>query len=77
MPSDPDIRWKQRFQGFEGAYKLLREALQLGPSALSALEKEGVIQRFRLFSRACMEGAEGLPGSEREHHLTGHASPGD
>ena len=46
MPSDPDIRWKQRFQNFERAYKLLSEALQRGPSALSALEKEGVIQRF-------------------------------
>jgi nucleotidyltransferase substrate binding protein (TIGR01987 family) len=46
MPSNPDIRWKQRFQNFERAYELLREALQHGPSALSALEKEGVIQRF-------------------------------
>ena len=43
---DPDIRWKQRFQHFEQAYGLLKQALENGPSALSLLEKEGVIQRF-------------------------------
>lgn len=43
---NPDIRWKQRFQNFDRAYVLLRQALQNGPSALSLLEKEGVIQRF-------------------------------
>ena len=41
-----DIRWKQRFQNFDRAYGLLREALQNGPASLSLLEKEGVIQRF-------------------------------
>lgn len=41
-----DIRWKQRFQNFERGVVLLREALARGPGALSALEKEGVIQRF-------------------------------
>ena len=41
-----DIRWKQRFQNFDRGFVLLREALESGPSALSALEKEGVIQRF-------------------------------
>ena len=41
-----DIRWKQRFQNFDRGVVLLREALESGPSALSALEKEGVIQRF-------------------------------
>ena len=41
-----DIRWKQRFQNFDRGVVLLREALENGPSALSALEKEGVIQRF-------------------------------
>ena len=46
MALNPDIRWKQRFENFDRAYKLLSEALQNGPSALSALEKEGVIQRF-------------------------------
>ena len=46
MPINPDIRWKQRFESFNRAYNLLSEALQNGPSALSALEKEGVIQRF-------------------------------
>ena len=46
MAPDPDIRWKQRFQNFNRAYVLLREALQHGAAALSLLEKEGVIQRF-------------------------------
>ena len=41
-----DIRWKQRFQSFDRAYLLLRQALENGPGALNQLEKEGVIQRF-------------------------------
>ena len=43
---DQDIRWKQRFQNFEAAYRLLAEALADGDSELSDLEKEGVVQRF-------------------------------
>ena len=43
---NPDIRWKQRFQNFDRAFVLLREALQRKPADLSSLEKEGVIQRF-------------------------------
>lgn len=43
---NPDIRWKQRFQNFDRAFLLLREALERKPEALSLLEKEGVIQRF-------------------------------
>lgn len=41
-----DTRWKQRFQNFDRALVLLREALERGPGVLSNLEKEGVIQRF-------------------------------
>src|SRR5277367_165677 len=41
-----DIRWKQRFQNFDRAYKLLQQALKEGPESLSDLEKEGVIHRF-------------------------------
>lgn len=41
-----DIRCKQRFQNFDRGVVLLREALENGPAALSALEIEGVIQRF-------------------------------
>lgn len=41
-----DIRWKQRFQNFERAYNLLKEALEPGIENLSNLEKEGVIHRF-------------------------------
>ncbi len=43
---NPDVRWKQRFQNFDRACGLLCEALERGPSVLSMLEKEGVIQRF-------------------------------
>jgi nucleotidyltransferase substrate binding protein (TIGR01987 family) len=43
---DPDIRWKQRFENFQKAFLLLKQAVENGPSALSLLEKEGVIQRF-------------------------------
>lgn len=46
MSSNHDIRWKQRFQNFDRAYVLLRQALENGPAALNQLEKEGVIQRF-------------------------------
>ncbi len=41
-----DIRWKQRFENFERAFILLREALSKEVETLSDLEKEGVIQRF-------------------------------
>lgn len=46
MSCNPDIRWKQRFQNFDRAFVLLRDALENGPDALNQLEKEGVIQRF-------------------------------
>lgn len=40
-----DVRWKQRFESFEKALRLLREALD-GVESLSDLEKEGTVQRF-------------------------------
>ena len=46
MARDSDIRWKQRFQSFDRALSLLREATASGPDALNQLEKEGTIQRF-------------------------------
>lgn len=46
MADDIDVRWKQRFANFARAYTLLAEALVQGPEALTALEKEGVVQRF-------------------------------
>ncbi|MFM7138406.1 MAG: nucleotidyltransferase substrate binding protein [Planctomycetota bacterium] len=46
MSQDPDIRWQQRFESFDRALSLLREALARGPSVLNQLEKEGVVQRF-------------------------------
>lgn len=46
MRPNPDILWKQRFQNFDRAFVLLRDALENGPDSLNQLEKEGVIQRF-------------------------------
>jgi nucleotidyltransferase substrate binding protein (TIGR01987 family) len=46
MSLEPDVRWQQRFQSFERALLLLREALERGPAALNQLEREGTIQRF-------------------------------
>lgn len=46
MSQNPDIRWKQRYQNFDRAFVLLRDALENGPDSLNQLEKEGVIQRF-------------------------------
>jgi len=43
-----DIRWKQRFDNFDRAFVLLREALEHGLAALSQLEKEGTTQRFEI-----------------------------
>lgn len=41
-----DVRWKQRFQHFDRAVVLLREPLERGVENLSALEREGMVQRF-------------------------------
>jgi nucleotidyltransferase substrate binding protein (TIGR01987 family) len=41
-----DLRWQQRFQNFERAFLLLKEAMESPLETLSDLEKEGVIQRF-------------------------------
>ncbi len=41
-----DIRWKQRFENFERAFRLLNEAFEKDTAEMSDLEKEGVIQRF-------------------------------
>lgn len=46
MSQNPDIRWNQRFQNFDRAFLLLRDALENGLDSLNQLEKEGVIQRF-------------------------------
>lgn len=39
-----ELRWKQRFENFKRAYRLLSQAA--AGHALSDLEKEGMIQRF-------------------------------
>jgi len=41
-----DIRWQQRFNNFQRAFLLLREAMEKDSNQLSQLEKEGIIQRF-------------------------------
>lgn len=40
------LRWQQRFENFERALRLLREAFEKDPAKMSDLEKEGVVQRF-------------------------------
>ena len=45
MSVNPDVRWKQRFENYEKAFRLLREALA-HIDHLSDLEKEGTVQRF-------------------------------
>ena len=41
-----NIRWKQRFENFESAFMLLKEAFEKDIAGMSDLEKEGVVQRF-------------------------------
>jgi nucleotidyltransferase substrate binding protein (TIGR01987 family) len=40
------IRWQQRFENFERAFRLLQGAFEKDPAEMSDLEKEGVVQRF-------------------------------
>jgi nucleotidyltransferase substrate binding protein (TIGR01987 family) len=45
--SDPDVRWKQRFENFKRALAQLNEAEELSQQrALSRLENQGLIQAF-------------------------------
>ncbi len=44
--TEQDIRWQQRFNNFQRAFLLLREAMENDIDHLSQLEKEGIIQRF-------------------------------
>jgi nucleotidyltransferase substrate binding protein (TIGR01987 family) len=43
---EKDIWWKQRFENFQKAIKLLEEIPSLDIHKISLLEKEGIIQRF-------------------------------
>ena len=46
---DKTPRWVYRFDNFEKAFLLLKEAISLGAERpLSQLEKQGVVQRFEL-----------------------------
>ena len=42
-----DVGWKQRFQHFDRDLVLLREGLDRQIDTMSALEKEGMVQRFK------------------------------
>jgi nucleotidyltransferase substrate binding protein (TIGR01987 family) len=42
-----DVRWKQRFENFERAFLLLKEAFEQDSGEMSDLEKEGAIHRFK------------------------------
>ena len=41
-----DVRWKQRFEGYQRALDRLQQPIAGGIERLSQLEKEGLIQRF-------------------------------
>jgi len=41
-----DVRWEQRFESFERAFRLLQEAFARDQEKMSDLEKEGAIRRF-------------------------------
>jgi len=47
MSNTDEIRWRQRFDNFQKAFLLLKDALEAKPlNEYSKLEKEGIIQRF-------------------------------
>jgi len=47
MSNADEIRWQQRFENFEKAFRLLEEVLEEKPiNKYSMLEQEGIIQRF-------------------------------
>jgi len=47
MSNADEIRWQQRFDNFQKAFLLLKEALEEKPiNEYSKLEQEGIIQRF-------------------------------
>lgn len=48
---DREIRWKQRFENLEKAFKLLQEAAEA--EELSRLEEEGLIQRSEYTFELC------------------------
>lgn len=47
MPQNPDVRWRQRFENFTGAFAQLKKAVALARQRpLSELEQQGLIQAF-------------------------------
>lgn len=47
MPTNPDLRWRQRFQNFKKAFGQLSKAAALAQEReLSELEQQGLIQAF-------------------------------
>ncbi|MCR4317475.1 MAG: nucleotidyltransferase substrate binding protein [Planctomycetes bacterium] len=47
MSNTDEVRWRQRFDNFQKAFLLLKDALEENPiNEYSKLEQEGIIQRF-------------------------------
>jgi nucleotidyltransferase substrate binding protein (TIGR01987 family) len=47
MAQNPDVRWRQRFENFQGAFAQLTKAVALARQRpLSELEQQGLIQAF-------------------------------
>lgn len=46
MQGDEDIRWKQRFQNFQSAYRLLEDAIVIKQP--TEVERAGIIQFFEM-----------------------------
>lgn len=47
MPPNPDVRWRQRFENFKGAFARLKKGAALARQRqLSELEQQGLIKAF-------------------------------
>ena len=90
MPLEPDIRWRQRFENFKGAFAQLRNGAALARQRpLSELEQQGLIKAFEFTHELAWnvlkdyleaEGIVGIIGSRgaaREAFQNGLVQDGD
>jgi nucleotidyltransferase substrate binding protein (TIGR01987 family) len=90
MPSNPDVRWRQRLQSFRKAFTQLAAAAELAKQRkLSDLEQQGLIQAFEFTHELAWNtlkdflesrGATGIYGSKdatREAFARGLIANGD